>query len=145
MRGWSNFKCGRDGSRMHGDWNYVKMAAHLIRLRRSPPICPPHRFSQVLRPSAMQANSQGRGDVISTLHVTIEALYLAREVCSIIPAKAAFSSVVALLSMIKVCPLRTFGYGSPGSCFSRSRRSMNRTASTWGYPAPKHAKLSTKG
>lgn len=58
------------------------------------------------RPSTMQANSQrpnGRRGVISTLNVTIEALNLAKEICSITPAKAAFGSVVALLTMIEVC------------------------------------------
>ena len=53
----------------------------------------------------MQANSQreiGRDGVISTLNVTIEALNLAKEICSISPAKAAFATVVVLLIAIKV-------------------------------------------
>ena len=54
----------------------------------------------------MQAKSQrprGRDAVISTLNVTIEAMNLAKEICSITPAKAAFGSVSVILTMIKVC------------------------------------------
>lgn len=56
----------------------------------------------------MQASSQRpkeRGGVLSTLNVAIEALNLAQESCSITPAKAAFGSVSALLTMIRVCSL----------------------------------------
>ena len=53
----------------------------------------------------MQATSQrpkGRDDVLSTLRATIKALDLAREICSVTPAKATFGSAVALLTMIRV-------------------------------------------
>lgn len=53
----------------------------------------------------MQANFQrpkGRDGVLSTLNVTIEVLNLAKEICNITPAKAAFGSVIALLGMIRV-------------------------------------------
>ena len=53
----------------------------------------------------MQAKSQrpkGCDAVISTLNVTIEAMNLAKEICSITPAKAAFGSVSVILTMIKV-------------------------------------------
>ena len=53
----------------------------------------------------MEANFQrqkGRESVLSTLNVTIEVLNLAKEICSITPAKAAFSSVSVLLAMIRV-------------------------------------------
>jgi len=43
-----------------------------------------------------------REGVISLLNVTIEALNLAKEISSITPAKAAFGSVSALLTMVKV-------------------------------------------
>jgi len=46
---------------------------------------------------------KGRGDVISSLNVTIEALNLAKEISTITPAKAAFGSISALLAMIRVC------------------------------------------
>ena len=63
----------------------------------------------------MQTNPQlpkGRDSVLSMLNVTIEALSLAKEVCSIAPAKAAFSSVTILLTMIKVCFILFFDHGS---------------------------------
>ena len=46
---------------------------------------------------------KGRDGVLSTLNVAIEVLTLAKEVSSITPAKAAFGSVSALLTMIRVC------------------------------------------
>jgi hypothetical protein len=64
----------------------------------------------------MQTNSQrpkGRDGVLSTLNVTIETLNLAKEICSITPAKAAFGSVSALLTMIKVCIYLTAYYQLP--------------------------------
>ena len=57
----------------------------------------------------MQENSRrpkGRDSVLSTLNVTIEALNLAKEICSVTPAKAAFGSVSVLLTMVKVCLLQ---------------------------------------
>ena len=64
----------------------------------------------------MQAISQrqkGRDGVLSTLNVTIETLNLAKEICSITPAKAAFGSVSAILTMIKARFLLSFGCGLP--------------------------------
>ena len=78
--------------------------------------CAPHRVSQMPRPSTMQTNSQrpgGRDGVLSTLNVTIKALNLAKEICSITPAKAAFGSVVTLLAMIRVCFLLSVDYELP--------------------------------
>ena len=64
----------------------------------------------------MQVNSQrpkGRDRLSSTLNVTIETLNLAKEICSVTPAKAAFGSVVVLLTMIRVCLLLSFDNGLP--------------------------------
>ena len=53
---------------------------------------------------AMDPNRQkGRDGVLSSLNATIEALNLAKEISGIAPAKAAFDSVSALLTMIRVC------------------------------------------
>ena len=46
---------------------------------------------------------KGRDGLISSLNVTVEALNLAKEISGIAPAKAAFGSVSALLTMIRVC------------------------------------------
>jgi hypothetical protein len=54
----------------------------------------------------MQAKSQRpkeRDGVLSALGITIETLNLAKEICSVTPAKAAFGSVAVLLTMIRVC------------------------------------------
>jgi len=54
----------------------------------------------------MDTNSQrpkGRGGVLSSLNVAIEATNLAKEISSITPAKAVFGSVSVLLAMIRVC------------------------------------------
>ena len=64
----------------------------------------------------MQENSRrpkGRDGVLSTLNTTIEALNLAKEICSITPAKAAFGSVSVLLTTIKVRLLLLPDYGLP--------------------------------
>ena len=64
----------------------------------------------------MQANSQpqkGRGGVLSTLNATIETLNLAKEICSVTPAKAAFGSVSALLAMIRVSLFLLSDHGLP--------------------------------
>ena len=56
----------------------------------------------------MDTNSQqpkGRGGIISSLNVAIEATNLAKEISSITPAKAVFGSVSVLLTMIRVCSL----------------------------------------
>ena len=59
----------------------------------------------------MDVNSQrpkSRDGVVSSLNMTIEALNLAKEIPGITPAlKAAFGSVNALLTMIKVRPCST--------------------------------------
>jgi hypothetical protein len=63
-------------------------------------------FSQPPPPvSTMDTNTQrpkGRDGTLSTLNVTIDALNIAKDVVDIAPAKAAFGSVVALLTMIRV-------------------------------------------
>ena len=43
-----------------------------------------------------------RDIVLSSLNVAIETLNLAKEICSITPAKAVFGSVSVILTMIKV-------------------------------------------
>ena len=45
---------------------------------------------------------KGRDGVLSTLNVAIKALALAKEVSSVTPAKIAFGTVSALLTMIRV-------------------------------------------
>ena len=53
----------------------------------------------------MQSKSQRPREldgVLSTLNVAIETLNLAKEISSITPAKAAFGSVIVLLTMIRV-------------------------------------------
>jgi len=53
----------------------------------------------------MEAKSQrpkGRDNSLSSLNVTIEALNLAKDLCSVTPAKAAFGSVSTLLTMVRV-------------------------------------------
>jgi hypothetical protein len=53
----------------------------------------------------MDANSQrpkGRDGALSSLNVAIDAMNLAKDIVDIAPAKAAFGSVGALLTMIRV-------------------------------------------
>ena len=53
----------------------------------------------------MDANSQrpkGRDGVLSSLNMAIDAMNLAKDIVDIAPAKAAFGSVSALLTMIRV-------------------------------------------
>ena len=53
----------------------------------------------------MDANSQrpkGRDGVLSSLNIAIEGLNLAKDLCAIAPAQAAFGSVSILLRMIRV-------------------------------------------
>lgn len=52
---------------------------------------------------------KGRDGVLSSLDVAIEAINLAKEVSSITPAKAVFGSVSALLTMMRVCFLPSYG------------------------------------
>ena len=66
----------------------------------------PRRFSQVPRPSTMDAKSskrqKHRESALSLLNVAIEATNLAKEISSATPAKAVFGSVSILLTMIAV-------------------------------------------
>jgi hypothetical protein len=53
----------------------------------------------------MDANSQrpkGRDGVLSSLNMAIDAINFAKDIIDIAPAKAAFGSVSALLTMIRV-------------------------------------------
>lgn len=62
--------------------------------------------SQLPRFSTMDAKSQkpkGRDATLSTLNLAIDALNILSDVSGIEPAKIAFSSVSALLTMIRVC------------------------------------------
>ena len=52
---------------------------------------------------AMSQQQKGRDGVLSMLNVAIETLNLAGEISSITQAKAAFGTVSALLTMIRVC------------------------------------------
>jgi hypothetical protein len=54
---------------------------------------------------------KGRDGVLSALNVAIEGLNLAKEISSITPAKAVFSSVSILLVMIKVKSLLSVHVG----------------------------------
>lgn len=49
--------------------------------------------------------SNGQDGTVSALTAAIEALNLARDVVSISPAKIVFSSVSAVLAMIRVSPI----------------------------------------
>jgi hypothetical protein len=54
----------------------------------------------------MDANSQrpkGRDGVLSSLNMAIDVINLAKDIVDIAPAKGAFGSVSALLTMIRVC------------------------------------------
>lgn len=70
------------------------------------------------KPSATQG-ARGRP---STFNVTTEALNLAKEICGITPAKAAFGSVNILLTMIRVRFLPFFDHGD--SCLRFSQESV---------------------
>jgi hypothetical protein len=67
---------------------------------------PRHAILSQLPPiSTMDANSQrpkGRDSALSSLNVAIDAMNLAKDIVDIAPAKAAFGSVGALLTMIRV-------------------------------------------
>ena len=61
----------------------------------------------------MEGKSQqpkGKDRVISTLNGLIEVLNIAKEIASNTPAKAAFGSVVIILTMVKVSNLLAFCY-----------------------------------
>ena len=47
---------------------------------------------------------KGGDTTLSSLNMTIEALNLAKEICTITPAKAVFGSVSSLLTMVRVRP-----------------------------------------
>jgi hypothetical protein len=46
---------------------------------------------------------KGRDGALSSLNMAIDAMNLAKDIVDIAPAKAAFGSVSALLTMIRVC------------------------------------------
>ena len=46
---------------------------------------------------------KGRDNTLTSLNVSIDALNLAKDMCGILPAKAVFGTVSALLTMLKVC------------------------------------------
>ena len=61
--------------------------------------------SQLPRPSAMASDSQrqeGRDNTLSRLDLAIDALNLAKNISTIAPAQAAFGSVCALLTILRV-------------------------------------------
>ena len=55
----------------------------------------------------------GRDNTLATLNLTIDALNLAKDLSTIAPAQAAFSAVVALLTVIRVFGLLFCGDGFP--------------------------------
>ena len=50
----------------------------------------------------MVVGTQGQNDVLSSLNMTIDALDLAKESTGVTPARTAFTSASALLTLIKV-------------------------------------------
>jgi hypothetical protein len=67
--------------------------------------CSPRRSHAATSSSTMDANSQrqkGRDDALSSLNMAVDAINLAKDIVDIAPAKAAFGSVSALLTMIRV-------------------------------------------
>ena len=52
--------------------------------------------------NARSKQSKRRDDVLSSLNVTIEGLNIAQNLSSITPAKAVFSTVSVILTMIRV-------------------------------------------
>ena len=89
-------------------------------LDHSPGATPFSRSSPLA--STMAANPQrpkGRDAALSSLTLAIDAVNLAKDVINIAPAKAAFSSVSALLTMIRVrffpfCDVRLRVHTHPG-------------------------------
>ena len=84
---------------------YEKTAAHICQARAPRTAFVPCRSSQLPLAPTMATDSErpkGRDGVVSSLNVTIEALNLAKEISGIAPAKTAFGSVSALLTMIRV-------------------------------------------
>ena len=70
--------------------------------------------------------SSGRDNTLSALNLTIDALNLAKDLSTIAPAQAAFSAVVALLTVIRVFVLLLCGdelpiHTSPGLRGQRTR------------------------
>ena len=78
----------------------------------------------------MEVKSQqpkGREGAISALNETIEALYLAKGLSSIAPAKAVFGSINTLLTLIRVCSC------PPATIFSRFTPNKNSTVDELDY------------
>jgi hypothetical protein len=77
-------------------------------IRVLPSACTKPVPSQLPRRSAMTSDSQrrnGRDSTLSRLNLAIDALSHAKDVSTIAPAQAAFGSVCALLTILKVfCP-----------------------------------------
>ena len=74
------------------------MAAHFRDL-------PDNLYTPLPRTSAMASESQGtkgRDRLLSALEIVIQGLNLAKDTCGFPPAQAAFGSVSALLTMIRV-------------------------------------------
>ena len=77
-----------------------------------PPTLPP-RCTILSRPprvlfTEVEPQPKGRESAISALNAVIEALNLAKEVSSIVPAEAVFASVSVILAMIRVSFLPVF-------------------------------------
>jgi hypothetical protein len=52
---------------------------------------------------ASSQQPKGRDAVLTTLDLLIQALNIAKDVCSVPPAQVVFGSATALLTMIRVC------------------------------------------
>ena len=77
-----------------------------------PPTLPP-RCTILSRPprvsfTEVEPQPKGRESAISALNAVVEALNLAKEVSSIVPAEAVFASVSVILAMIRVSFLPVF-------------------------------------
>jgi hypothetical protein len=97
---------GRPSRTAVSSWNVAKIAASLYQGSGSSTQPVDYNvFSSYpdFEPMDPNAQRQKRRDaIVSSLNVAIEASNLAREVCSITPAKAAFGSFGVILTMIRV-------------------------------------------
>ena len=75
---------------------------------------------------------KGRDSVLSSLNVAIDAINLAKDIVDIAPAKAAFGSVSALLTMIRVHFFLFCDDGFLDSHASRTRWRTNGITSSSG-------------
>ena len=87
---------------------------------------------------------KGGGRLIPTLNMAIDALNIAKEASSTTPVNPVFSSVVALLTMIRVS-FFLFRYAVYRAHVVRTRWPMNKTTLTLDCPALTSVKRSNGG